>query len=67
MKIKKIIITPRSQDEFKLMSILLDKLGIFSTVMSEEELEDVGLSHLLRSVDREEKVSKKSVFRKLKN
>jgi hypothetical protein len=63
---KAMVITPKSQGEFKFISDLLKKLGISSATMTEEELEDIGLSKLLKSVDKTKKVSKNSVMQKLK-
>lgn len=60
------VITPKSQSEFKFINDLLKKLGISSATMTEEELEDIGLSKLLKSVDKSKKASKKSVMQKLK-
>ena len=63
---KAMVITPKSQGEFKFINDLLKKLGISSATMTEEELEDVGLSKLLKSVDKTKKASKKSIMQKLK-
>lgn len=63
---KAMVITPKSQGEFKFINDLLKKLGIASATMTEEELEDIGLSKLLKSVDRSKKASKKSIMQKLK-
>ncbi len=63
---KAMVITPKSQGEFKFINDLLKKLGISSATMAEEELEDIGLSKLLKSTDRTKKVSKKSIMQKLK-
>jgi ribosomal 50S subunit-associated protein YjgA (DUF615 family) len=63
---KAMVITPKSQSEFKFINDLLKKLGISSATMTEEELEDIGLSKLLKSVDKSKKASKKSVMQKLK-
>lgn len=54
---KAIVITPRSQTEFKFINDLLIKLGISSATMTEEELEDVGLSKILKAGDKTKKVS----------
>jgi hypothetical protein len=64
---KAMVITPKSQAEFKFINDLLKKLGIVSATMSEEELEDIGLSKMLKSVDKTKKVSKESVLSKLKS
>ena len=45
---KAMVITPRSQTEFKFINDLLKKLGISSATITEEVLEDVGLSKCLK-------------------
>jgi len=62
---KAMVITPKSQGEFKFINDLLKKLGISSATMSEEQLEDIGLSKMLKAVDKK-KVSKNSVMQKFK-
>lgn len=59
------VITPKNQNEFKFISDLLKKLNISSATMTEDELEDMGLSRMLKSVDRSKKVSKESIMNKL--
>jgi len=63
---KAMVITPKNQSEFKFINDLLKKLGISSATMTDEELEDIGLSKLLKAVDKSKKVSKKSIMQKLK-
>lgn len=63
---KAMVITPKNQGEFKFINDLLKKLGISSATMTVEELEDIGLSKLLKSVDKNKKASKKSIMQKLK-
>ncbi len=60
------VITPKSQTEFKFINDLLNKLGILTATMTEEELEDMGLSKMLKAVDKTKKVSKESIMKKLK-
>ena len=60
------VITPKSLTEFKFINELLKKLGISSATMTEQELEDIGLSKILKSVDKTKKVSKSSIMEKLK-
>jgi len=64
---KVMVITPKSQTEFKFINDLLKKLGILSATMTEEELEDIGLSKMLKSVDKTKKVSRESVMNKLRS
>jgi hypothetical protein len=63
---KAMVITPKSQTEFKFINDLLNKLGILTATMTEEELEDMGLSKMLKAVDKTKKVSKESIMQKLK-
>ena len=63
---KAMVITPKSQTEFKFINDLLKKLGIASATMTEEELEDIGLSKMLKAVDKTKKVSKETILHKLK-
>lgn len=62
---KAIVITPKNQSEFKFLSDLLKKLDIMSVPMEEEEIEDLGLSKMLKAVDKTKKVSKESIITKL--
>jgi hypothetical protein len=64
---KAMVITPKSETEFKFLFDLLNKLGIMSATMSKEDLEDLGLSKMMKSVDKTKKVSKESVLKKLKH
>jgi hypothetical protein len=64
---KAMVITTKSQTEFKFINDLLKKLGILSATMTEEELEDIGLSKMLKSVDKTKKVSRESVMNKLRS
>lgn len=64
---KGIVITTKNPSEFKFVSDLLKKLGISSATMSQEELEDLGLAKLMKSVDRSKKVSRETVMAKLRS
>jgi len=61
------VITPKSPREFKFLSDLLKKLDILSSVMTDEKVEDLGLSKMLKKLDKTKKVSKESILRKLKS
>lgn len=64
---KAMVITPKNPREFKFLSDLLKKLDILSSTMTEEEVEDLGLSKMLKKVDKAKKASKESILRKLKS
>lgn len=61
-----ILIQPKDAMEFQLLTALLSKMKIASTILSEEEWEDWGLSLLMNDVDRSDKVSRESVMAKLR-
>jgi hypothetical protein len=65
-QMKALIVKPKTQSEVKFISDLLKKLGIASTQMDWEELEDYGMSILMKDVDRSKKISRESVMKKLK-
>lgn len=62
---KTIVITPKDDNEFKFLSNLLKKLGIGSTSVTQDELEDLGMSKLMRDVNKSEKVSRAEIMKKL--
>ncbi|MEQ8554518.1 MAG: hypothetical protein RIC06_14830 [Cyclobacteriaceae bacterium] len=61
-----IVVSPKSQKELQFISELLNKLGVRSKVLSDEELEDLGLSVMMRDVDRSEVVTEDEIMKKLK-
>ena len=60
------VITPKNQNEYKFILDLLKKLGISSSTFTDEEVEDIGLSKMLKAVDKTKKVSRESIMQKLK-
>lgn len=61
-----IVINPKDENELKFITELLVKLGVDSKILNEKEKEDLGMSILLKEVDRGNRVSEKEVFEKLK-
>lgn len=62
---KALVIKPKNLNELKFISALLKKLGIDSSSVSLEELEDVGMTRILRKVDKTKKVSRSEIMKKL--
>jgi len=62
---KALVITPKNNNEFKFLADLLKKLGICSSAVTQDELEDIGMSKLLRSVDKTKKASRAEIMKKL--
>jgi hypothetical protein len=62
---KSLVITPKNENEFKFISNLLKKLGVNSSTLSKDELEDIAMSKLLRGVDKSKKVSRSEILKKL--
>ena len=50
----------------KFISELLKKLGVQSTIMEMEEVEDLAMSVLMKKADRSKKVSRQTIMKKLK-
>ncbi len=62
---KALVITPKSNNEYRFISDLLKKLGVGTSTVTEEQLEDIGMSKLLKSVDKSKKVSRSEIMKKL--
>ncbi|MGZ8535758.1 MAG: hypothetical protein ACXWV4_09490 [Flavitalea sp.] len=62
---KSLVITPKNENEFKFISNLLKKLGVNSSIVSKDELEDIAMSKLMRNIDKSKKVSRSDVIKKL--
>ncbi len=60
-----LIVSFKDKTELKLVSDLLKKMKIEAKVLSEEEREDMGMTKLMRKVDRTQKVSRTQVMAKL--
>ncbi|MFT6866168.1 MAG: hypothetical protein ACJA08_000997 [Cyclobacteriaceae bacterium] len=61
-----IVISPKSSQELKFISELLKKLGVKSKVISDEDTEDLGLSLLMKDVDRSDIVTEDEIIAKLR-
>lgn len=62
---KALVITPKNDNEFKFVAALLKKLGVGTSTVRKEELEDIGMSKLLREADKTKKVSRAEIMKKL--
>jgi hypothetical protein len=62
---KVLVVTPKDNSEFKFVSDLLEKLDIGSSALSKDELEDIGMSRLMHSLDKTKKVSRSEIMKKL--
>ena len=62
---KALVITPKNNNEFKFIADLLKKLGVGSSSVTQEDLEDIGMSKMLRSVDKTKKASRSEIMKKL--
>ncbi|TVL97378.1 MAG: hypothetical protein CV087_22375 [Candidatus Brocadia sp. WS118] len=62
---KAIVIKPKNDNEYKFISNLLRKLGVGSSSLSLEEIEDIGLSRLMKGIDKQKKASRAEIMKKL--
>ena len=62
---KALVVTPKNSNEFKFVTDLLKKLGVGSSSVTQEELEDIGMSKLMRQVDKTKRASRTEIMKKL--
>lgn len=62
---KALVVTPKNKNEFKFVTDLLKKLGVGSSTVGQDELEDIGLLKLLRQADKTKKASRAEIMKKL--
>jgi hypothetical protein len=62
---KALVVTPKNDDEFKFVTRLLKKMGINSSTVTQADLEDIGISKLMRGIDKTKKVSRAAIMKKL--
>jgi len=60
-----IVINPKTKDEARFITDLLQRMNISSKIITEEEKEDIGLLMIMKEADRSEKVSREEVMKKL--
>ena len=64
---KAIVVTPKNSNELRFVTDLLKKLGVGSSTVNQEDLEDIGMSKLMRQVDKSKRASRKEIMKKLSN
>ncbi len=62
---KSLVITPKSDIEYKFLSNLLSKLGVGVSTLSKDELEDIGLAKMMHNIDKSKKSSRSEILKKL--
>jgi hypothetical protein len=60
-----ILINPKNEKELSFIAELLGKIGARYKIITAEEKEDLGLSHLMVKVDRTKEIPKEVVLKKL--
>jgi hypothetical protein len=61
-----LIVSPRNAKELQFIAELMEKMGVQSRLLSEEEKHDLALSALMVKVNRSKKVSRSTIMKKLK-
>jgi hypothetical protein len=64
---KALLVRSNNRAEMKFIADLLKKLGVSTMEISDEDVEDYGMSILMKDVDRSKKVSREIVMKKLKS
>jgi hypothetical protein len=62
---KAFVITTSNKSEENFLESLISKLGLHSSQMSATEMEEYGLIQLMKQADRNKKVSRASIMKKL--
>lgn len=61
-----ILLKPKDSKELKLITDLVAKMRVASKIISEDDLEDMGLGLLMKEADRSRTVSRDMIMKKLK-
>ena len=61
------MISPKNKQELQFISKLLQRLGVNSKVLSNEDTEDLGLSLLMKEADRSDFATEDEIMSKLKS
>lgn len=67
LNMKALIVKSKNPTEMKFLSDLLKKLGMSARVVDIEEVEDLGMSILMKEADRTKKVSRATIMKKLRS
>lgn len=62
-----IVISPKTKDEAKLITDLLQKMNISSKIITDEEKEDMGLVMMMKETDMDDLVPREEIMQKLKS
>ncbi|SHM96179.1 hypothetical protein [Mucilaginibacter sp. OK098] len=62
-----IVISPKTKDEAKLITDLLQKMNISSKIITDEEKEDMGLVIMMKETDMDDLVSREEIMQKLRS
>jgi hypothetical protein len=61
-----LLIRPKNAEEAELLQRLVDRMGVKSHRLSEDDMLDMGLAVLMRKADRTKKVSEETVMKLLR-
>ncbi|TVR30980.1 MAG: hypothetical protein EA390_07415 [Balneolaceae bacterium] len=65
MTMEALIIKSKNRSDLELIKELVKKMGLESKSLSEEDVEDLGLTILMKQTDRSKTVTRETVMRKL--
>jgi hypothetical protein len=60
-----LIIKSDNRSDLELLKKLVNKMGLQSKSLSEEDIEDIGLAIMMKKADRSKTISREKVFKKL--
>ena len=62
---KAILVAPKSDNGFKFVADLFKKLGIGTSTLTKEEIEDLGMLKLMNNADKSKRASRTEIMKKL--
>ena len=62
---RSLLVSPKNQKELQLIQELLNKMNINNKILSTEDKEDLGMGVLMKDVNKNKRVSRSAIMKKL--
>ncbi len=61
------VVKPNNETDIKFLTNLFEKLGVSSKLITQEEIEDFGLSVMMKDANQSKRVTRETIMKKLKS
>ncbi len=61
------VVKPNNKTDIKFLTNLFEKLGVSSKLITQEEIEDFGLSVMMKDANQSKRVTRETIMKKLKS